>query len=73
LLGLALLPLLRDFFPTFLVEEYGGGLRDEAGNGEEDYALCKTISILSIFKIFSAKIALEPYQALLSFGFRSKT
>jgi hypothetical protein len=37
------------------VEEYRHGLRDEAGNGEEDFALCKTISILSGLKILSAK------------------
>jgi len=38
------------------VEEYGRGLRDEAGNGEEDFALCKTISVLSIPEVLSAKI-----------------
>ena len=38
------------------MEEYGRGLWDEAGNGEVDFALCKTISVLSIFKILTAKI-----------------
>jgi len=56
LLGLALLPLESDFSPAFLVKEYGRGLRDEAGNGEVNLALCKTISILSILKILAAKI-----------------
>jgi len=56
LLGLALLPLESDSSPAFLVEEYGCGLRNERGNGEVDFALCKTISILSILKILSAKI-----------------
>ncbi|TMI52883.1 hypothetical protein E6H13_05650 [Candidatus Bathyarchaeota archaeon] len=38
------------------MEEYGSGLRDKAGNGKVDLALCKTISILSILKILPAKI-----------------
>jgi len=57
LLGGSPFPLQSDFSPAFLVEEFGRGLRDEAGNGIAEFALCKTISILSILKILSAKIA----------------
>jgi hypothetical protein len=56
LLGLALFSLQSDFLPAFLVEECGCGLRDEAGNGIVDFALCKTISILSFLKILAARI-----------------
>ena len=41
------------------MEEYGRDLWDEAGNGVVDFALCKTISILSILKNLSAKITRE--------------
>jgi hypothetical protein len=56
LLRVALLPLQSDFSPAFLVEEYRRGLRDEAGNGIVDFALCNTTSILSIIKFLAAKI-----------------
>jgi len=41
---------------AFLVKKDGCGLRDERGNRIVDFALCKTISIFSILKIFSSKI-----------------
>jgi hypothetical protein len=56
LFGPALFSLQSDFFPAFLVEECGRGLRDEAGNGIVDFALCKMISVLSFLKFLSAKI-----------------
>jgi hypothetical protein len=56
LLDPALFALYSDFSPAFLVEKCGRGLRDKAGNGIVDFALCKTISILSFLKILPAKI-----------------
>jgi hypothetical protein len=63
LLGGAFLPLYGDSFPAFLVEEEGCGLRDEAGNGVVDFALCKTISIFSILKFPPRKNHTEEYAA----------
>jgi hypothetical protein len=56
LVCLASLPAQSDFLPAFLVKKDGCGLRDERGNRIVDFALCKTISIFSILKLFSAKI-----------------
>ena len=57
LLGLAMLSLQGELLPALLMEEDGCGLWDEAGNREGDFALCETISIFSILKVLSAKIA----------------
>ena len=57
LLRLAMFSLQGEFLPALLMEEDGCGLWDEAGNREGDFAFCKTISIFSILKILSAKIA----------------